>query len=90
MNFHLPCFDSDTSESILDSNISNSDVSNTGFGIIFAETSNADSMTRSTIHIMNIYFGTTSLYRYAIIACKIKLISILDQNEIKCFYSYLS
>jgi len=52
---YLPCFDSNTSEGVLDSDISNSDVSNTGFGVLFAKASDTDSMARSTIHVVNIY-----------------------------------
>lgn len=54
-NLYLPCLYSDSSQCVMHRDISDGDVRDTGFGVIFSQTSNAYSMSRTTVHIVNIY-----------------------------------
>lgn len=65
----LPCLDPHTCHCVVHSHVSHCYVRHAGFCAVFTKTTNADPVTRSTVHVMYIYIRATRLDRYTIISC---------------------
>lgn len=76
MHMHLPGLDSDTGHGAVQIDVPHGDVRHTGFAVVSSEPTDADSMARSTIYVVDVNVRAARLDGDAVIPCVLIRVSV--------------